>query len=205
MSKRDQTSRHTGSTEETEPMDNSAATHRQLQTSMSDRWHRDTTLAVALEELQPHDHLCLIYETHEEWRDAIIPFIMLGLAKGEKCAYIVDARTADEIRGYLREEGVDVAAAESSGQLTIIDQADAYTREGAFDPDRMITLLIEETTRALAEGYPALRVTGEMTWVLRGVPGSERLIEYEAKLNRDFFPRYPCVAICQYRSAEVRS
>ena len=37
-----------------------------------------------------------------------------------------------------------------------------------------------------------------MTWVLRGVPGSERLIEYEAKLNRDFFPRYPCVAICQY-------
>ena len=37
-----------------------------------------------------------------------------------------------------------------------------------------------------------------MTWVLRGVPGSERLIEYEAKLNRDFFPHYPCVAICQY-------
>ena len=96
---------------------------------MNDRWRRDTTLAVALEELQPHDHLCLIYETHEEWRDAIIPFITLGLAKKEKCAYIVDTRTADEIRGSLREEGVDVAAAESSGQLTIIHQADAYTRE----------------------------------------------------------------------------
>jgi len=49
MSKRDQTSRSTGSTEETEPMDNSAATHKQLQTSMSDLWHRETVLAVALE------------------------------------------------------------------------------------------------------------------------------------------------------------
>ena len=198
MIKRNQKSPGTGSTEEIEPTDDSADARERFQASMSDPWHRDATLAVALEKLQPHDHLCLIYETHEEWRDAIIPFIMLGLSKGEKCAYIVDARTADEIRDYLLEEGVDVAATESSGQLTIIDQADAYTREGAFDPDRMIALLIEETNKALAEGYPALRVTGEMTWVLRGVPGSERLIEYEAKLNRDFFPHYPCVAICQY-------
>ena len=153
MIKHDQTSRSTGSTEETQPTDDSADARGRFRASISGAWHRDTTLAVALEKLQSHDHLCLIYETHEEWRDAIIPFIMLGLAKGEKCAYIVDARTADEIRGYLFKEGVNVAAAESSGQLTIIDQADAYTREGAFDPDRMIALLIEETTKALAEGY----------------------------------------------------
>jgi PAS domain S-box-containing protein len=198
MNKRNQASRSTGSKDKTTSTDDTAATYKQLQASMNDPWHRDTTLAVALEELQPHDHLCLIYETHDEWRDTVIPFITLGLAKGEKCAYIVDARTADEIRGYLQKEDVEVSAAESSGQLTIIDQADAYTREGVFDPDRMIALLVEETTKALAEGYPALRATGEMTWVLRGVPGSERLIEYEAKLNRDFFPHYPCVAICQY-------
>jgi PAS domain S-box-containing protein len=54
-----------------------------------------------------------------------------------------------------------------------------------------------EMDRALAEGYPALRATGDMTWALRGLPGSERLIEYEAMLN-NFFPGSKCLALCQY-------
>jgi hypothetical protein len=37
-----------------------------------------------------------------------------------------------------------------------------------------------------------------MTWVLHGLPGSERLLEYEAKLNRDFYPKYLALGICQY-------
>ncbi|MFQ6079806.1 MAG: MEDS domain-containing protein, partial [Thermodesulfobacteriota bacterium] len=85
----------------------------------------------------------------------------------------------------------------ASGQLVILTRDDAYMREGVFDPDGMIALLRGETERALAEGYPALRVTGEMTWALRGLPGSERLIEYEARLN-EFFPGSKCLAICQY-------
>jgi hypothetical protein len=49
----------------------------------------------------------------------------------------------------------------------------------------------------LVEGYPALRVTGEMTWALRGMPGFERLVEYEAKPNESI-PGNKCLAICQY-------
>jgi PAS domain S-box-containing protein len=151
-----------------------------------------------LETLKQHDHLCLIYESREEWRAAAAPFISIGLKQGEKCIYIVDTSTAEEIRKYLLEEGVDVASAEKSGQLSILHETEAYTREGSFDPDRMIALLISETEKAVSEGYPALRTTGEMTWVLRGHPGSAKLLEYEAKLNRDLFPKYPCLAICQY-------
>jgi len=158
----------------------------------------EAKLLPMLEALKPHDHLCLIYESKAEWRAAAVPFISVGLKRGEKCLYIVDTSTADEIRTYLGEEGIDVASAEKSGQLAILNETDAYTREGFFDPDRMIALLIAETEKAEAEGFPALRVTGEMTCVLRGYPGSERLLEYEAKLNRDFFPNHPCLAICQY-------
>ena len=158
----------------------------------------DIGLTRMLETLKPHDHLCLIYESQEEWRAAAAPFISIGLKQGEKCIYIVDTSTAEEIRKYLLEEGVDVASAEKSGQLSILHETEAYTREGSFDPDRMIALLISETEKAVSEGYPALRTTGEMTWVLRGHPGSAKLLEYEAKLNRDLFPKYPCLAICQY-------
>lgn len=159
---------------------------------------RRSSLLEALKGLKPHDHICLIYETNQDWRDAVIPFLQMGLEQGEKCFYVVDSRTAKQIRHLLIKEGIDAESVEQSGQLVIRHQSDAYTQEGFFDPDRMIALLISETEKALSEGYTALRVTGEMTWVLKGLPGSEKVIEYEAKLNSDLFPKNPCVAICQY-------
>ena len=159
---------------------------------------QDVSLIRTLETLKPHDHLSLIYESQEEWRAAVVPFIAMGLKRGEKCCYFADAHTAEQLHSYLQAEGVDVASAEASGQLVILCESEAYTKEGSFDPDLMISLLITETEKAVAQGYPALRLTGEMTWVLHGLPGSERLLEYEAKLNRDFYSKYPALGICQY-------
>ena len=151
-----------------------------------------------LASLKPHDHLCLIYESKEEWARAVVPFVRLGLEKYEKCVYVVDTSTFARIRTTFLDAGIDLAEYEESGQFSILHERDTYTKGGFFDPDLMIELLISETTKALEEGYSALRVTGEMTWALREYTGSERLLEYEAKLNRDFFPYHPCVAICQY-------
>ena len=148
-------------------------------------------------DLAPGDHLCCIYETEEEHRAVLTPFLRQGLERGEKVVYIVDARTAETVLGYLRDDGLAPEPYLERGQLTILTRDDAYMREGVFDPDGMIALLRTETEQALAEGYSALRITGEMTWALRGLPGSERLIEYEARLN-EFFPGSRCLAICQY-------
>ncbi len=157
-----------------------------------------SSLLQKLEALKPHDHLCLIYETPEQWRQAVIPFIAIGINRGERCIYIVDEHSAEEIRKRLGEEGLDVGRAEEKGQLSVLKQSEVYTKEESFDPDRMIALIARETEKAVSQGYPALRVTGEMTWVLKGHPGAEKLLEYEAKLNRDLFPKYPCLSICQY-------
>jgi hypothetical protein len=81
---------------------------------------------------------------------------------------------------------------------------EAYLRDGQFDPDKMIQLLSDETDKALAEGYTAMRATGEMNWSLAGEPGSERLVEYEARLNH-FFPNSKCYAICQYDQRQFDS
>ena len=148
-------------------------------------------------DLGPGDHLCCLYETEEERRAVLTPFLRQGLEQGEKVAYIVDARTAETVLGYLRDDGLAPRPYLARGQLVLLTRDDAYMREGVFDPEGMIALLRAETEQALAEGYPALRVTGEMTWALRGLAGSERLIEYEAKLN-EFFPGSQCLAICQY-------
>jgi hypothetical protein len=150
-----------------------------------------------LSDLEPGDHLCFIYNTEEESRALLASFVRQGLERNEKVLYVVDSHTAEQVHNYLQDDGIEVWLYGRTGQLRILTADEVYTREGFFDPDGMISLLRKETERAVDDGYSALRITGEMTWALRELPGSERLIEYEAKLN-DFFHGSKCLAICQY-------
>ncbi len=143
------------------------------------------------------DHLCSLYETEEEHRALLTPFLRQGLERGEKVLYIVDAHSAEVVLDYLRDDGLEVEPYLASEQLSILTADDAYMREEVFDPEGMIAWLRTETERALAEGHSALRTTCEMTWTLRGWPDSERLIEYEARLN-EFLPESYCLTLCQY-------
>ncbi len=147
--------------------------------------------------LKPGDHLCCIYRTEEEHKQVVSLFVRLGLEKNQKVIYIVDAHTAETVTGYLREEGVDLDNYMETGRFVILTGDETYTKDGKFDPDAMIALLKEETNKALDQGFSAFRVTGEMTWALKDLPGTERLIEYENKLNR-FIPAHRCIGLCQY-------
>ena len=152
-----------------------------------------------IEKLGPGDHLCHLYQTDQEHRELLIRLMRPGLERNEKVLCIVDARTAETVKGYLQDDGVDAAKYVESGQFAILSVSESYMLGGVFNPDMMIELLKSETQKALNDGYSALRVMGEMTWALRGFPGSERLLEYEAKLN-EFLPESKALVICQYDS-----
>ncbi len=149
----------------------------------------------ALERIKAHEHLCLIYESQEEWKEAIIPFIRMGIERDQKCIYIVGEHTAEELISHLDEGGIDTDQVIKSGQLVILNGDDPSTKD---DPELMISLLRKETDKALTEGYTALRVTDEMTWITEESQGSNKVLEYEKELNRDIIPFHPCTAICQY-------
>jgi len=156
-----------------------------------------------LSQLQAGDHLCAIYDTEQEHRALLTPYLRQGLERNEKVIYIADARAAREIIEYLSDNGFDVNPYLERGQFSVLSDRNAYLREGNFDPDRMISLLRAETNEAIAEGYTALRVTEEMTWALGDAPGYERPIEYEIKLNA-FFPGSRCLGLCQYDRRRFR-
>ena len=157
----------------------------------------DTRPLRTISDLRPGDHACCFYETAEKQRAVLTPFLRQGLERGEKVIYILDVSTVEAIVAYLRRDGLDVEPYLARGQMVFLTRDETYMQAGVFDPDTMIALLQAETDRALAEGYSALRITGEMGWTLRGLPGSERLIEYEADLN-EFSPSSKCLALCQY-------
>ncbi len=145
----------------------------------------------------PGERNCWIYDTEEEHRLLLTPYLRAGLERGEKVMYIVDNHTEKQILDYLEDDGVNVKPYIKSGQLTIMKGEDAFPPDGVFEPEKMITLLERETQKALDEGYAALRTSTEMSWASRALPGSERLIEYEAKLNQ-FFRLGKCYGLCQY-------
>ena len=151
-----------------------------------------------------HEHLALIYDHQEEQFDIVIPFLKIGLERGEKSVFIVDGSTDEAVRGGMEGYGIDVERAIASGALVIMTKTDAYLKNGDFDPDWMIAFLKEAIDQAEAEGYKCLRASGEMTWAL-GPSGDahNRLIEYECKLN-NFYPAHNTNLICQYNRKRFR-
>ncbi len=144
-----------------------------------------------------HDaHTALFYESRAEQFAAVVPFIQRGLADGEHCLYVADDNSRADVIAALREGGIDVDAALESGALVIRSPADTYSRNGGFDPDEMIEFL-EDAVDEASEEYEALRVTGEMTWLLDADVDAEELLEYEGKFDAAL-PRGDCIALCQY-------
>ncbi len=143
------------------------------------------------------EHLCLIYDDPSGKLAAVAAYVRAGLQRGERCVYIADDRTCEQVVDALVAEGVDVAAERARGAFSLLTKRETYLRSGTFDPQAMIALLREATDEAIAAGFCGLRATGEMTWALGVEPGCDRLIEYEALLN-DFFPGSRALGLCQY-------
>jgi signal transduction histidine kinase len=157
----------------------------------------DTPLLTALGQLGPHDHLCSIYENLDEYLAVAIPFIRIGLNRGEKCIYIADDGTEAVVRDAMYADGIDVERAISTDCLVLAKKEATYLKHGSFDPEWMFTFWEEATAKAVSQGFPALRATGETEWVLRGAPGLERWMEYESRLTH-LLAHYNCFALCQY-------
>jgi PAS domain S-box-containing protein len=156
-----------------------------------------TPLIAALEQLGPHDHFCSIYESPQEHYAVAIPFIRIGLERGEKCIYIADDGAVGDVRQAMQSEGIDVDGELASKALVLATKDQTYLEHGTFHPDWMFTFWKETTDLALSEGFSALRATGETEWVLRGGRGLERWMEYESRLNHTL-SESQCSALCQY-------
>jgi hypothetical protein len=142
--------------------------------------------------MKPGDHLCCLYDTEEQHQAGLMRLLRQGLEQGEKVVYIVDTQTADTILDYWRHHPTGSGQAPST-----ITCDETYLQGDVLDPAAMIALLQAETEQALAKGYSALRAVVEMSWVLRKLPDSRLLMEYEARMN-EFVPGTKCLLFCQY-------
>lgn len=148
--------------------------------------------------------MCCIYRNKEEQMSALSSFMSVGVKRGEKCLYIVDDRTKKEVIRTFKKLNFEVEKFIDDGQFEFMTKTESYVKDGRFDPDKMIDLLDKRKKDALKKGYEGLRVTGEMTWFFGDIPGVERLMEYESKLN-EFLPDNEIIALCQYNEERFSS
>ena len=145
------------------------------------------------------DHVCTLYSNRDEQLAAATEYIRGGLERGERCLYIVGEHTPDQFREGLRASGIDVDAEEARGALLLLTKHEGHLQGGNFDPDRMISLLRDAVKDALDSGFAGLSAAGDMTWLLDEADGSERIAEYEARLNQ-FYPSSRALGLCQYNA-----
>ncbi len=128
-------------------------------------------------------HICAFFHSSDEEYRVLQPFIKEGFERGEKAFHIVDPKLREDHLRRLESAGIDVAAAEQSGQFELRDWADAYLRDGHFDQDKMIALIQEVLEGARQQGFPLTRFVPHMEWALEDRPGVDDLVEYETRVN----------------------
>jgi hypothetical protein len=144
------------------------------------------------------DHACLIYATNGELSLAVAEYLADGLDANERCWYAAESsRDLAEVRSALEARGIDVEEAEAHGSLWLITADQLYLGDGSFEPERMLDTIHEAIVRVHSDGLAAFRLAGEMSWALRPRPGTERVIEYEARAE-ELLRRSDATALCLY-------
>ncbi|MCX6270941.1 MAG: MEDS domain-containing protein [Bacteroidetes bacterium] len=159
--------------------------------------HSEVDLGFTARKHSAGTHMCLIFQDEKERRKIISKFLEKGLLEHEKVAYFADVMTREEVIKWLQGCEIDITEAITASDLEIQDSITAYCSGGKFVPAVMLERLKTFYNDFVANGYKHGRVSGEMSWALKGIPGSERLMEYEAWVN-EVFKTHPITAICQY-------
>lgn len=171
-----------------------------IQADTADRYV-ELSLESAL--LRVADHVGVFYRGDAE-RDAFVaPLVSAALAAGCGLIYVCDGRSPKRVAAGLAGVGGDIEGAMARQQVRIVSSEEVYLAGGRFDPDHTVDFYSGEVQRSARHGYPVTCVVGEMSWSLRGCPGTERLLEYEARYAREF-DTAPAITLCLYDLERAR-
>jgi hypothetical protein len=118
----------------------------------------------------PRDHIVQLYQDQQFLNRAVCRFAAAAIANGEGVILVPTVAHWDAFRPRLESEGVDVKAAESRGQLTIVDADNllpTFMRDAMPDSPMFLGLAADVIARARGEGrYQKVRWWGEMVNLL---------------------------------------
>jgi CRP/FNR family transcriptional regulator, nitrogen oxide reductase regulator len=148
-------------------------------------------------EIKPGDHFILIYENADELLAFAVPFIKDGLAKGERCIYVVDDLTPTQVTNALAEGGVDVDRESKRGALMLLNRHE-HSIPPPFGVTKMVERILQRASDASASGFAGVRFAAELTWARGMEVRDDLLAEYDSLFDIICAPRI-LTFVCMYR------
>jgi len=135
------------------------------------------------------DHIAHFYKGSDQRFSVLGPYVATGLRRGDRCAFISSPAAADQLRDWLRDDGIDVEAACASGQLIL------HPGEATEEDMRALAERIE--AEALDTGHRFVRWCGDGGWALESEISVCEMLRWEAlydKCSTD----WEMLALCQF-------
>ena len=151
------------------------------------------------ERIPPGSHILQLYNKVSEITGVTSKLLESGLAAQEKCLFAGSEASVRELSDMMRKAGVDVEAMTQSGQLVFISDRDSLLVGKRFDSYHLLSTHQTFIAQALREGWKAVRISMDMTWLTADIATPEQILKYEAASDAVFtFQNAPIIALMHY-------
>lgn len=160
----------------------------------------DLSVEGKTERIPPGSHICQLYSKVTEIPGVTARLMRVGLSLSEKCLFAAAPAQIDELREELQKLQVDVGGLIETGQLVLYGEREVFLANGnRFDPYFLLSSHQTFIAQALREGWQAVRISIDMTWLTRNIATPEQILKYEAASDAVFtFQNAPIIALMHY-------
>ena len=142
------------------------------------------------------DHSCGVHGDPGDYRPRLAEFFREGLKRGLRVAYLGSGNVG-ELRDHL-DSLVDIGSLPSHGAVQVISFDEIYGAGKPVDPTEVIERYAAATQEALADGYQGLRISADVTDLVRAPEQQDAFARCEFLLER-YSSQHPLSAMCEYR------
>jgi hypothetical protein len=157
------------------------------------------------ERIPPGSHICQLYSKVTEIPGVTARLMRVGLSLSEKCMFAAAPAQIKEFREELQKLQIDVDAAIEAGQLLLYEEREMFLANGKrFDPYSLLSSHQTFIAQALREGWQAVRISIDMTWLTKDIATPEQILKYEAASDAVFtFQNAPIIALMHYDHSKL--
>jgi hypothetical protein len=151
-------------------------------------------------------HICQLYSKVTEIPGVTARLLRVGLSRSEKCLFAAAPAQVKELREELYKLQVDVDHVIETGQLILYEEREIFLASNGkrFDPYFLLSSHQTFIAQALREGWSAVRISVDMTWLLKDLATTEQILKYEAASDAVFtFQEAPIIALIHYDHSKL--
>src|ERR1700732_4219394 len=127
------------------------------------------------------------------------------LTLSEECMFSAGSAQIKELRDELQKLQVNVDEYIGSGQLVLHEEREVFLANGKrFDPYFLLSSHQTFIAQALREGWQAVRISIDMTWLAKEIATPEQILKNEAASDAVFtFQNAPIIALIHYDHSKL--